>query len=72
MGRNFVEEITKHKTFVAPSKESLLEKIMGLEEATSRYENAGLNKNQEHTLHIVQDYIQSAKECMKGFPPILT
>jgi len=68
MGRNFVEEITKHKTFVAPSKESLLEKIMGLEEATSRYENAGLNKNQEHTLHIVQDYIQSAKECMKGFP----
>jgi len=68
MGKNFVEEITKHKTFIAPSKESLLEKIMGLEEATSRYENAGLNKTQEHMLHIAQDYIQSAKECMKGFP----
>lgn len=67
MGRNFVEEITKRKTFVAPSKESLLEKIMGLEEALSRYENTGLNKNQEHILHIAQDYIQSAKECMRGF-----
>lgn len=60
-------EMTKRK-FLAPSKESLLDKIIGLEEAISWYEKKGLNDNQKHVLHICKDYIQSAKDCMRGFP----
>lgn len=67
MTENFMDEMTKRK-FVAPSKESLLEKIMGLEEAISRYEKKGLDENQKTILHICKDYIQSAKEWMRGFP----
>jgi hypothetical protein len=66
MTENFMNEMTKRK-FLAPSKESLLEKIMGLEEALSRYEKKGLDEDQKHTLHICKDYIQSAKEWMRGF-----
>jgi len=67
MTENFMnEEITKHK-FLAPSKESLLDKMMGLEEAISQHEKKGLDENQKQILHICKDYIQSAKECMRGF-----
>jgi len=67
MTENFMdEEITKHK-FLAPSKESLLDKMMGLEEAISQHEKKELDENQKHILHICKDYIQSAKACMSGF-----
>ena len=67
MNENFVnEEITKHK-FLAPSKESLLDKMMGLEEAISQHEKKGLDENQKQILQICKDYIQSAKECMREF-----
>jgi hypothetical protein len=67
MSENFISEMLKRK-FLAPSKESLLEKIMGHEEAISRYEKKGMDENQKHILHICRDYIQSAKECMRGYP----
>jgi hypothetical protein len=66
MTANFMDEMTKSK-FVAPSKESLLEKIMGLEETMSRYEKKGLNEDQKHTLHICKDYLQRSQEWMRGF-----
>lgn len=63
MADNFVDEMTKHE-FLGPSKESLLEKIMGLEETISRYEKRGLDDDQEHIVHICKNYMQSAKECI--------
>jgi hypothetical protein len=66
MTENFLSEMTKRK-FLAPSKESLLEKIMGLEEAMARYEKNGLDENQKQILHSCRDYLQRAKECMRGF-----
>jgi hypothetical protein len=58
---NFMDEMTKSKS-VAPSKESLLEKIMGLEEALSRCEKRDLDMNQERILYICTGYIHSARE----------
>ena len=66
MAENFMDEMTKSR-FVAPSKESLLEKIMGLEETISRYEKKGLDEDQRHTLHICKDYLQRSEEWMRGF-----
>ena len=62
-----MDEMVKRK-LLAPSEESLLDKIMGLEESISQHEKKGLNEDQKYILHICKDYIQSAKECLRGLP----
>ena len=62
MTENFIGEMLKSK-FVAPSKESLLEKIVGLEEAISRHEKNKMAEDQRHILHICRDYIRRLRNA---------
>jgi hypothetical protein len=66
---DFIGEMLKRNRYMAPSKESLLDKIAALEEAISFYdEKVGSHENQKLILLSCKNYIKSAKECMKGFP----
>ena len=62
-----LNKLMKRK-FIAPSKESLMEKIMGIEESLSRYEKSGLDDDQKHMFEICRSYIQRAKEFMMRKP----
>jgi hypothetical protein len=67
VAETFISEIIKNKIYTAPSKESLLEKIISLELELSQYEDKKLNEKNKEILHICKAYIQTTKECMRGF-----